>query len=402
MNKLLKRSRRAKGFTLLEFVVAMSIFILISGVAFSLFNQQQNSAINLRDQAALNLGLRNAITQLQLDISNAGSGYFQGINMPSWPVGVTIVNNIVATGGNCYNSTTLAFGPTCFDQINIITAASPSTYPPVLATDSTGGTSPSANCSDTSTGVAYTQKAVLNGVTQTLAWTAAEFQTGDQVLFLTTTGQNMTTAVLTSNGTVQGSAVKLTFHATNSDGTNTVANDPLDITACDGVSPCSAAPTNFTTQFCGGDYIIKLAPIQYMVCAGPGSPSPCDQSNSSPDIQDPKLTRVQSGTASVVMDQVIGLKIGASLYNTVGGYDTSTATYQYGAVNYSSNPLATPLVPDLAYNFTAVRSVRISLIGRTSPNYNRAYTFRNTFNSQPYQIQGMTVVVNPRNMSMND
>jgi len=49
-----------------------------------------------------------------------------------------------------------------------------------------------------------------------------------------------------------------------------------------------------------------------------------------------------------------------------------------------------------------VRSVRISLIGRTAPNYSKAYTFRNTFNSQPYQIQGMTVVVNPRNMSMND
>jgi len=36
------------------------------------------------------------------------------------------------------------------------------------------------------------------------------------------------------------------------------------------------------------------------------------------------------------------------------------------------------------------------------PNYNASYKFRNTYNQQPYQIQGMAVVVNPRNMSMND
>jgi len=396
-----QRSRRAKGFTLIELLVAMGIFLLVSGVAFSLFNQQQNSASRLRDEASLNLALRNAVTQMQLDISNAGSGYFQGINMPSWPVGVTIVNNVVSSGSTCYNSTTLAFGPTCYDQINVITAANPSTYPPVLATDSTGGTSPTANCSTTTSGIAYTQAAVVNGTAWTLANTAAEFQTGDQILFLTTTGQNMTTAVLTANGAVQGSAVKLQFHATNSNGTNTVANDPLDITACDGVSPCSAA-SNFATQFCGADYIIKLAPIQYLVCAGPGSPSVCDQTSNSPDIQDPKLYRYQNGSGSIVMDQVVGLRVGASLYNTVGSYDTSTPTYQFAAVNYSSNPTATPLVTDLQYNFTAVRSVRISLIGRTAPNYNSTYTFRNTFNNQPYQIQGTTVVVNPRNMSMND
>jgi hypothetical protein len=49
-----------------------------------------------------------------------------------------------------------------------------------------------------------------------------------------------------------------------------------------------------------------------------------------------------------------------------------------------------------------IRSVRTSLIGRTTPNYSSQYTYRNTFDGGPYQVQGTAIVVNPRNMSMND
>lgn len=422
MKKPLRKRSRAKGFTLLEFVIAMALFLLISGVAFSLFNQQQNSAMILRDQAGLNLALRNAITQLQLDIANGGSGYYQGLNVPSWPVGVTIMNNVVSSGNSCYNQNgKLEFGYQCFDQLNIIASADPSTYPAAHATDSSGANG-SANCSYTDQGVAYTQAATLNGVAQTLASTAAEFKRGDQVLFLTQPGstvtttlpsaQQMSTAVLTADGAVSGSAVKLTFTATNADGTNSLANDSLDITACDGNTSTCSATGKFTNKFCGNDWVIKLAPIQYLVCAGPGSPSVsntnpavCDQSTNSPDIQDPKLYRIQNGTPSLVMDQVIGLKIGAALYNTLGSSDTSIPSYEYQASGYCSDSTQVGSCPSgesLAYDFSTVRSVRISLIGRTTPNYNKAYTFKNTFNGQPYQIQGMTVEVNPRNMSMND
>ena len=54
------------------------------------------------------------------------------------------------------------------------------------------------------------------------------------------------------------------------------------------------------------------------------------------------------------------------------------------------------------YNFNLVRAVRFSLIGRTTPNTDTVYTYRNTFDQGPYQVQGMAVVVNPRNLSMND
>jgi hypothetical protein len=43
----------------------------------------------------------------------------------------------------------------------------------------------------------------------------------------------------------------------------------------------------------------------------------------------------------------------------------------------------------------------VSLIGRTSPS-NADSEFRNSFDNGRYQVQGIAVVVNPRNMSMND
>jgi len=414
MKKPAKSSRNiAKGFTLVELMVSMAIFLLISGVAFRLFSLQQNSASILRDQVGLNLALRNAVTELQLDISNAGSGYFQGLNVPGWPVGVTIMNNVVASGSSCYNSTTGAYGSTCFDTVNVIAAANPTNYPPVNTTDSSGSNGAS-NCSYTNTGVAYTQAAVVNGTPWTLASTAAEFKSGDQLLLVTSssTATLMTTVVLTADASVAGGkAVKLTFNSTNTDGTNTYgSHDPLDITTCHGDSPCPAA-SQLTTQFCGTDWAIKLAPITYLVCAGPGSSTTwcTDTSSSSPDIKDPKLVRVQSGTANVIMDQVIGFRLAASIFNTVGDNSTS---YQYNSACYTASPtfvVGTNLVPtspgcanDEAYNFTVVRSVRASLIARTTPNYNANYTFRNTFDGGPYQVEGTTVVVDPRNMSMND
>ena len=85
---------RASGFSLLELTIAMTIFVAVSGVAFSLFNQEQIASRALQGRTALNVALRNAAAQLQMDIASAGSGYFQGVNMPSWPISVTILNNM--------------------------------------------------------------------------------------------------------------------------------------------------------------------------------------------------------------------------------------------------------------------------------------------------------------------
>jgi len=205
--------------------------------------------------------------------------------------------------------------------------------------------------------------------------------------------------------------VKFSFNATSANGTNSATNDPLNISTCNSDGTCSSnAPADIGNQFCANDYIILIVPISYVVCAGPGSPSPCSTSSTSPDISDPKLERVQtsfdasnnpSKTASIVMEQVIGFKVGASILNTSNfqslGIDTSSSQYIYDASTYTNQT-----TNDLRYDFTAVRSVRASIIARTTPNNSGTYTFRNTFDSGPYQVQGMAVAVNARNMSMND
>src|SRR5271166_4108091 len=82
------------GFSLLELLVAMVIFLIVGGAAFTLFMRQQPFANQQLNQVGLSIGMRNAMTQLQNDLVNAGAGQFAGANIPSWPVGVAIVNNV--------------------------------------------------------------------------------------------------------------------------------------------------------------------------------------------------------------------------------------------------------------------------------------------------------------------
>jgi prepilin-type N-terminal cleavage/methylation domain-containing protein len=362
------------GFSMIELLLALSLFLLVGSAAFSLFAKEETTFLRQQGLAGTNIALRNAAAQIQMDLYNAGTAYFQGSNIPSWPVGVTIVNNVVPTGNSCYNSSTFTYTAQCFDKINIIAGADPATYPPTHSTDSTGANGPS-NCSSTSTGTAYGQAAT--GLT--LAQTAAKYASGDEVLFLSSNGKKMTSVILTAAPAVSGSAVQFSFNGTHTDGTNTLANDPLDITACDN-NTCPT-PNNFGIQFCGDDWVIKLAPITYQV----------DATNAA----DPKITRTQNGTTAIVMEQVIGFKIGATIWNS----STSTVGTQY---NYDASSYTNTTSGDQAWNFTLVRSVRISLIGRSTPNTNPTYRFRNVFDNGPYQVASTAIVVNPRNMSMND
>jgi hypothetical protein len=257
--------------------------------------------------------------------------------------------------------------------------------PPIHSTDSTGAAG-TGNCTDTSTGIAY-GRAAAGPPALTLAQTAALFASGTQVLFLSSNGNRVSTAVLTAAPTVVGAAVRFTFNATSASGGNTVANDPLLISTValtntvvnDVFDNTTAFVDRLSNQFCGPDWIIKLAPIVYQV----------DSSNSA----NPKLTRTQSGNTSVVMDQVIGFRIGASIWNDgTGGVDTTYTPYYYDPAGFPGQP----------NDFSLVRSLRVSVIARTTPNNSPNYHFRNDFDSGPYQIQGSSVIINPRNLSMND
>jgi len=55
-----------RGFSLLELLVASAMFLLIGGAAFALFQKQQTASRVVQGEVGLNLGLRNAATQLQI------------------------------------------------------------------------------------------------------------------------------------------------------------------------------------------------------------------------------------------------------------------------------------------------------------------------------------------------
>ncbi len=148
----------------------------------------------------------------------------------------------------------------------------------------------------------------------------------------------------------------------------------------------SGGYTPFGSQFCSTDWVIKLAPIRYHVDLT--------------DSNNPKLLRTQNGTDSVVMEQILGFKIGAAIWDSIN-MDFNGSNYYYRPEEYSITNGAGAATP-VPYNFTLVRAVRASLIGRTTPNLSAQYTFRNSFDGGPYQVQGSAIVVNPRNLSMND
>jgi hypothetical protein len=85
-------------------------------------------------------------------------------------------------------------------------------------------------------------------------------------------------------------------------------------------------------------------------------------------------------------NQIIGFKVGATL--TLGATDTST--YDFNAQTFGTGS---------GYDYTQIHSVMVSMIGRTTPNPDPSYTFQNSFDGGPYQIQGVSVVINPRNMN---
>ena len=354
---------RQAGFSLLELLVAIGVFLVISAASFMLFSRHQALLSREQGLTGLSLSMRNILTQMQLDLINAGAGMVTGVNVPNAPVGATIVNSVIASGSSCRNSTTGAYTSTCFDRLNVI-AIDPNT-PPLPPQTNAGA------CASTS-GATSVYVPAASGLT--LAQTAALFHTGDQVLLINGAGSQFTSTVLTANGAVSGTYVQLQHNATGVGavlGANTAANDPLALTtdAAMGTPPLG-------NSFCPAtDWLMKLSPITYFVDAS--------------DSANPQLKRTRSGATDVVMDQVIGFKVGATIWNGSASTGISSATYDYNNADYASN-------------YTLLRSIRVAVIARTRPSTDPSYTFVNPFDGGRYQVLGASIVVNPRNMSMND
>lgn len=370
-----RKSKRQSGFTLYELLIAMAVFMVIGGSAVKMFRAHVPLVNSSQDQAALNMAMRSVVAQMQIDVVNAGSG-FTAVSQQPWSLGVTMVNTVSATA--CNDPVTFSYGANCFDRVNII-AADPST-PVSTPTDSAG-----TGCVDSSSSDLYL-KPIAPATTASLL---AKYSIGDQILLVNSDGAYMTSFTVTAAPSLAGPVVRIPHTPTSAGATGTggvsasSSDDPLGIASSmigDPTylppNPPPAAGPIFTlgTLYCptgSPDLAYKLTSITYSVDAVT-------------DPTNPKLVRTQGGASSVIAEQIIGFKVGASTWNA-----TTDSPYLYDSNLYFKD-------------WHAIRALRVSVIGRTPPNSDVTSNFRNGFDNGPYRVESVSVVINPRNLSMND
>jgi prepilin-type N-terminal cleavage/methylation domain-containing protein len=346
MKKTLRPALKIKtqqGFTLIELMVAMTIFLIIGAAAMSLFRQHASLFTTQQGEVGLNMGLRNALQQIQTDAVQAGNGFYNGgaTQTSNTPAGVSVQN---AAGA--------------FDTVFFIQATTP-------AVPLNG-----AGCMLTTSGSATL--AAGSGVP------ASQFS--GYVMFINNDNTQMTVAKLTTATAGAGGVINLTYTPTNANGTNSSANDPTLLTAT--ANPASPPPGSqlLSNQFCAsnGDLVVGLSWVKYSVNA---------------------LNQLVRDTSSgavgdIIADNILGFKVGAATYQNGAGVSTSTPSYSFCA--------SCPSPTGYSNIFTLIRSVRVSLIGRTPPGQFTGQSFRNSYDGGQYRIQALSLVINPRNLSMND
>jgi prepilin-type N-terminal cleavage/methylation domain-containing protein len=372
------RALGCRGFTLLEFLISMSVFLVLTGSVFSLFRKNDPLFNQQRSVSSMNMALQNSITQFQVDAVNAGSGYYAGTNIPNFPVGITIKENMVAgvvtapAVGDCGDNAAYLYHADCFDTLNII-ATDPLVAPQHL------GAAGNTNCANTTAGTMVLFPPSGLTAAQVTAWAAAlapKYTKNDTLLLLNADGSQMTTVNLIANSPAVASAttVTVTFQAQTTAGVN--PNDALQMTTHSG-GILDNLHTQLGSSFCNADWVMRLQAIVFSV-------DDTDPSN-------PKLIRtLGSNPPDTIAEQIIGFKVGASTANQA---DTLDTPYLYDAHLFGVAP---------GFDFSIIRSIRITVIGRTPPNAKSASSVRNSYDSGPYQIQGLSVIVNPRNLSMAD
>jgi type II secretory pathway pseudopilin PulG len=369
------RRKRLAGFTLYELMVAMAVFMVIGGAAVRLFRAHVPLVTSSQNQAGLNMALRSVVAQMQIDAVNAGWGY-TAVSRP-WSLGITVVNSLAGGGAACNDPATFTYTANCFDTVNII-----SVDPKLVSipSDATG-----KGCIDSSATEVYLTPVGLT----TTATLLAAYNVGDQILLVDGGGTYLTTFTVTEPPQIESGMVKIKHNPTTTGGVGvggvsaSASDDPLGIARLmigdstqlpPNPTPAAGLPFTLGTQFCpvpAPDFAYKLASITYSVDA-------------TTDPTNPKLMRTQDGVSSVVAEQIIGFRVGASTWNS-----KIDSPYTYDPSVYFQD-------------WTAIRALRVSVIGRTPPNSDVTNTFRNGFDNGTYRVESVSVVINPRNLSMND
>jgi Tfp pilus assembly protein PilW len=414
----------------MELMIAMAIFTLVAGAAFSLFGQHAKMVTQQQNLSGVNIGMRNAMAQMEMDLSGAGGNLLANVNnAPPFYFSVIINNNLPNVAATCTPNTTNWSYPAssaCYDSLVILSPNNSLAKPCTTA----GGTqAPVLVIGNGPVNVSAATTLGGNdpnnpGVAATLTADATCFKNGDELLVLTIpTNQHvpntcdvivdlynfcLNVVTLTADASVSGGLVQLSTSAAGSSST-----DPL------GIVYEAGGQTNFNkalhNNFANGDYIVDLGTgsnaVTYSVLANPAN------------ANDPQLVRCPgtvctSANDQVVADQVIGFKVGADLWNNGQANATDIANYIYNGNHYCSDAIQTAPGPPPTYvdctvnppaqydpfDYTLVRAVRVSLIGRTTPRTEPTLNtqFFNGFDNGPYLVQQASVVVDLRNLSNVD
>lgn len=379
-----RRTTSALGFSLIELLVALGIFVTMSLGAMSLVKQHVPLAATVQNQVGLNIALSNVIAQIQSDGVNAGSGFEQQLANNDFPLGMTIINC-----GDVQNGCNNAAGN---DTLNII--AMDLNTPAAPITDMAGNlTNPnnvsSQSCSfSTNTTIYITippQLLISSSPVTPAAW-AAHYNTGDYILLVdeNNSGNQLTTTQLTGPAQVVSTTpavislqIKPTTAAGVSQTTGPGSADPFFITS-------DKNSARLTSVFCGTNNALAMRI------------SPTGMVTYSVDANNNLL---RNGV--VLAPNIVSFKIGAWAFNTGSSADQSSYLFNAPNTPPSSGCLPQP-GNDCGYenDWPLIRSVLIAVVGRTQSNPTNP--FRNSFDGGPYQVQAATTILNPRSLSMND
>ncbi len=418
---------RSGGFTLIELMVAMMVFLIIAGTAFSVFDKHMEAITHQENLSGVNLALRNATSQLQIDLSGAGENLLGSVPNAdlTFSTGVVIQNNVPAIEGGTAAACAPAGGTyaypinsACFDSLTIFgppsgcaATAATTNQPPVLTL---------VGSVDVSSGSAITANDPLGAAPAT---DKVCFHAGDELLLIQPAsglslncdanipvGYCIGEVQLTAAPTVSGSNLSFSYTATGSTGAPTGCPG-ASCTDPEGVLYNPQGGTNFVDSlehsFSGSTYLVDVggatSAITYSVVQNPSNAA------------DTQLQRCDSNGCAVVADQIIGFKVGAALWSNEATNQPDVANYFFNSKWYCNSAIASSPAANCndvplqsqdendPYDFSLIRSVRISLIGRTTPNADSSLSkFANGFDDGPYLVQQASVVVDLRNMSIGD
>jgi prepilin-type N-terminal cleavage/methylation domain-containing protein len=358
------------GFSLLELMVAMSVFLILGGAVIALVRRHVPLFNTAQNQANLNITLRNAVAQLQMEVVNAGSSYSANNPMPFWPIGATITP--AATPG-C--QATRNYVSACFDSFSLIDADS--NLPALAPSADAAGTVSVDTTAQANIFLTVPSNPALATPAQYTAW-AALLPAGTELMLVQggtdmVAGQPSITVVVVQGGgaTANGNSIQVPIAVTG-----TMANCPnaaAAITGIPAIDPLKVYDAGECLRFTGKfnpqlDYAIKLNATKYSV--------------DGTDPTNPKLIRTSpNGVQDVIAEQIVGFNVGA-WSSIIGTYSNTPAAY--------------------GSDWASIRSLQIQLLARATPNSDHNMdNFTNTYDQGPYQVQGVSVVINPRNLNTN-